>query len=187
MDHNIIIRPYESKDSGQVKEVCLKTGYEQEMPPKRIQEMLLTAFCRYYIEQEPENCFVADDGGRAIGYILCAQDSGVWAEEFPVKYVPDWNENPLKEFYQGIMKAPLKYEEDFPAHLHIDILPGYQHMGIGTRLMDALTGHLKKKGIHGLMLSVSGDNTNGKNFYEKYGFHVLEDAGYEIVMGLQLA
>ena len=128
--------------------------------------MLLTAFCNYYIEQEPENCFVASDEGAVIGYILCTRDTVSWSGSFLEKYVPDYEESPLKPFYQGIMAAPLRYAGQYPAHLHIDILPDYQRMGVGFKLMDALTAHLKAQGVPGLMLSVAGD----KDVYKRQSY-----------------
>ena len=186
MEKSITIRPYQKDDHDQIQKVCLETGYGQELPPKPMQDMLLTAFCNYYIEEEPENCFVAADGDTAVGYILCAKDTVFWSGSFLKKYVPDFEVSPLKPFYQGIMEAPLKFAGQYPAHLHIDILPEYQRMGIGFRLMDALTAHLKGQGVPGLMLSVAGDNEKGKNFYKKYGFGVLEETEHEIVMGILL-
>lgn len=91
--------------------------------------------------------------------------------------------NPLKGFYQGIMAAPIRYADRYPAHLHIDILPEYQRQGIGFQLMDTLTVHLREQGVPAVMLSVAGDNEKGKNFYRKYGFQVLEETPNEIVMG----
>ncbi len=186
MGKDIIIRPYQMDDYAQVQKVCLETGYDLELPQKQIQEMMLTAFCNYYIEQEPAHCFVAADEETVIGYILSAKDSSVWADKFEKQYVPDLAESPLKGFYQGIMKAPLKYAVDYPAHLHIDILPDYQRMGIGFRLMDTLIAHLKELRVPGLMFSVASDNSKGISFYQKYGFKVLEEMEHEIVMGILL-
>lgn len=185
MSKNIHIRGYQEADRVQVQEICIATGgtiFEQ----KEMQDLLLTAFCNYYIEQEPENCFVAVDGDHVVGYILCARDCGVWAETFEENYVTKAPVDGLKMFYKGTMDMPQKHAGEYPAHLHIDILPEYQRMGIGFKLMDALISHLKALGVSGLMLSVAGDNTKGKNFYGKYGFSVLEQTSVEIAMGILL-
>ena len=59
-------------------------------------------------------------------------------------------------------------------------------MGIGVKLVDTLTTHLKENHVKGVMLSVAADNEKGQRFYEKYGFHVLEKQTYEIAMGYPL-
>lgn len=59
------------------------------------------------------------------------------------------------------------YAEDYPAHLHIDLLPECQHQGIGSRLIKTLADHLRRQRIKGLMLNVANDNKNALRFYEK--------------------
>jgi ribosomal protein S18 acetylase RimI-like enzyme len=186
MEHSISIRKYQESDRAQVQTICLATGSDQATQNKAFQDMLLTAFCNYYIEQEPDNCFVATDGQKAIGYILCAENADVWAKNFQELYVDRMDNEAMKPFYSGIMNSPLQFASEYPAHLHIDILPEYQRMGIGSKLMNALVQHLKDKGIRGLMLSVACDNVKGRQFYKKYGFQVLAETPHEIVMGIQL-
>ena len=182
----VLIRPYDAKDHDRVQYICVGTGPEMLNERPEMRDFLLNAFCNYYIEKEPQNCFVAADKDQAIGYILCAENTKAWAEVFPGPYAPEDPQNPIGLFYEGSKAMPLKFAEDYPAHLHIDILDDYQRQGIGFRLMDALTAHLRAKGVPGVMLSVGADNEKGKNFYRKYGFSVLEETEHEIGMGLRL-
>lgn len=84
----IVIRGYREADHDQVQRVCLGTGTDPTFAQPQMQQFLLNAFCNYYIEQEAENCFVADDGSGVVGYILCARDAGVWKKTFPECYAP---------------------------------------------------------------------------------------------------
>ena len=82
-----IVRPYEPKDKENVREVCLATGPKNAYEPKE-RILLLACFCDYYIENEPENCFVvADDADNAVGYIFCARDAKTYYKRFKAKYV----------------------------------------------------------------------------------------------------
>ncbi len=186
INNDLFIRAYQAGDKSQVQKICLCTGPEGIWEQKEMQNILLTAFCNYYIDHEPHNCFVASDAEKIVGYILCAENSVVWADWLRNNYIAQMEESPLIAFYKGIMKAPLKYADEYPAHLHIDILPDYQHMGIGSKLLDTLISHLKSKGLPGIMLSVAGDNLKGIKFYEKYGFSALEETPQEIVMAIDL-
>jgi ribosomal protein S18 acetylase RimI-like enzyme len=180
----ITIRSYKPSDAEAVRFVCVGT-LEEPLKKQGMEKLILTAFCEYYIKHEPYNCFVAaDENGRAIGYILCAEDADRWLAQFR----KDNSETlpQVKQFLEGTCTAPARYSSTYPAHLHIDILPEYQRVGLGTRLMDALVNHLKSKGIPGLMLSVSSDNEKGIRFYDKYGFKVLEQTETETVMGIKL-
>ena len=75
---------------------------------------------------------------------------------------------------------------EYIAHLHIDILPEYQHMGLGTKLMDALCDNLRQKKVKGVMFTVWHKNYNAIKFYEKYGFKLIETKETTLVYGLKL-
>lgn len=184
-EKKIMVREYTRQDEKEIQKICIETSVSV-FQKAEMQNMLLTAFCNYYINEEPENCFVAVKGTSVAGYILSTENSAVWAEKFEKNYIAVTDDHMLKHFYQEILKTPLKYAKDYPAHLHIDILDEYQSMGIGTMLMERLVKHLKEKGVSGLMLSVACDNVKGQKFYEKFGFHELETTLEERVMGMKL-
>lgn len=179
MSNMIRIRPYEAQDYKSVQKICIATS----TMPKILNKLLLTTFCNYYIEQEPEHCFVAVDGDTVVGYILATKDSANWAQVFSKKYLTGIVNKILKPFYTGTMEQPLKFAKEYPAHLHTDILPEYQRQGIGHKLMSALVSHLQGEKVPGLMLSVAADNEKGKSFYLKYGFTILAQTPMEIIMG----
>jgi len=64
---------------------------------------------------------------------------------------------------------------DYPAHLHIDLLPVIQGKGQGRVLLDALFDELVRKGVPGLHLGVGSGNQGAIAFYKKMGFSVLEE------------
>lgn len=170
------IRPYEKKDFDDVRYVCLNCDGPSDMS-QSTEHFILTTYCDYYIEREPGNCFVAvDESDKAIGYIICTESFDSFSDAFEKEYltrIPPENE---RELYYASTSAELqkKHKEEYPAHLHIDILPEYHRMGLGHKLTDALLEHLRKKGIKGIMLSVSPDNIQGNAFYKKYGFNLIE-------------
>lgn len=73
--------------------------------------------------------------------------------------------------------------EQFPAHLHIDIVDEYQGKGLGRLLMDKLVVRLREGeggvGVRGIHLLKSGDNKGAEVFYGRMGFRrfpvVLDD------------
>ena len=48
---------------------------------------------------------------------------------------------------------------DYPAHLHIDLLPGYQRAGHGRALMTRLLASLAGKGVSAVHLGMVTANT----------------------------
>jgi len=63
-----------------------------------------------------------------------------------------------------------KLVQEYPAHLHIDILPECQRQGWGRKLMDVLVEELKGRGAKGVHLGMAGDNVAAGRFYETLGF-----------------
>ena len=160
------IRKYQEKDFEATKYVCLndmlgKDGYET------IIEYVEIMFCRYYLEKEPENCFVAvDENDNVIGYTYGSSDYDKYQENFSeyinaVAEIEDrrFLAEALTEMYDHAI-----YKKDYPAHLHIDLLPQYQRMGWGGKLINTLFEHLRSKGIKGVMLTAGTGNTHGTCF-----------------------
>jgi hypothetical protein len=60
--------------------------------------------------------------------------------------------------------------EEYPAHLHVDILPEYQRQGWGRKLMDVLVERLREERVQGMHLLKAGDNIGSEIFYGSVGF-----------------
>ena len=178
------IRPYEEKDRENVRHVCIVTaGCADKSEDEK--QFILTLYCDYYIEKEPDNCFViADDEDNAVGYILCAENFSRYRKNF-TPYIK--NLSLFRKLYAyGEMIAHFPAAKKCNAHMHIDILPDFQGKGIGSQLLSALTSHLKTKGVNGLMLVVSNSNTNAVKFYRKNGFSAFLNFGQGTLMTLTL-
>ena len=185
---SVTVRPYSKDDWKDVRFVCLNSDGPCRSSGRAV-NFTLTVYCDCYIEGEPQNCFVAtDDSDRAIGYVLCAADFDAYRERFVDKYYPRikrWEFKRRKSALRAI-ESQGKYKNDYPAHLHIDLLPSYQHMGLGTKLMDTLCNHLKQNGVKGVMFTVWHKNYGAIKFYEKYGFKLIETKDTTLVYGLKL-
>ena len=62
---------------------------------------------------------------------------------------------------------------DYPAHLHIDLLPELQGLGFGRRLIDTLRAALAARGVAAVHLGMDAANTGARAFYARLGFHEL--------------
>jgi len=183
------IRPYQPKDKENVRNVCMMTGPASDDPygPARIFE--LTNYCDYYVECEPECCFVvADDDDEAVGYIFGCADYRPYRERFLRDYEPKLKGLPLfnRALCQASVRTPKLFAKKYPAHLHINILEPYQRMGMGSRLMAALTARLREKGVTGVCLGMGSHNVKAGNFYRKCGFTKLLHLPGVMYLGLEL-
>lgn len=186
------IRPYKLTDKRKVQEICLRTA-DDDFPFTTIEERpnsdyLLSTYCDYYIEREPENCFVlTGENDEAVGYVLCAKEQKKYRKVFLKEYQPrvfcdrkarieSWGEAWVHEI------AARRY----PAHLHIDILKDYRGGGNGTRMIAALLEHLKTQKVQGVHLVVSEENKKAIRFYERCGFKTLLKFSVGRIMGKTL-
>ena len=167
------IRPYQEKDQQAVRGICIATS---GLPVKtqRQKELLLLQYCDYYLEQEPDACFVAVDETDT---------------RFLERYLPRIRALSVWRAVAARAEVGLtgRYAERYPAHMHIDILDAYQRMGIGHQLVDTLAACLAGQNVKGLMLSVGSTNQKGVNFYQKYGFQKIGTVAGALVMGLRLS
>ena len=177
------IRPYDNKDKINVRQVCIATSVGHDAPEKE-QRFILKLYCDYYIEQEPQNCFViADDNDNAVGYILCSENMKRYIKAMAPYRASVKNMSLIKYLFAwGELIAHLPAAKKCKAHLHIDILPEYQHKGLGTKLINTLTDSLKAKGIDSVMLVVNSSNVNAVKFYKKNGFKEYLNFGKGILM-----
>ncbi|MBR2875607.1 MAG: GNAT family N-acetyltransferase [Clostridia bacterium] len=184
----ITIRKYEDKDCENVKFACLNAEGYNSIPDEATAQLVIHTFCEYYIEREPENCFVVDDDGRAVGFIISAESFEPYKKVLHEEYCP--LVEPLGETKYNWSRASTDIYEDFkdeyPVHFHINILPEYQRVGAGGKLLNALFDHYKNKSAKGIMLCCSKENEVGLNFYKKYGFTVLKETKDDVAFGMKL-
>ena len=184
----VAIRAARPEDLAAMRHICLATSTEQAREKKALGDAFLLAFCDYYARAETEHCFVAvNEKDVPIGYILCAPSFERWEKgvrENECKQGSFLARTIAKTIVKGEADSMRPFADRYPAHLHIDLLPECQRMGLGTRLMDTLISHLRELGIPGVMLGVAGDNEKGINFYRCYGFSELDRDKAQILMGI---
>mgnify|MGYP000589719979 CR=1 FL=1 len=188
----IVIRPYRAADRPAVAEVCLRTAaaggdasgvYSDDT-------LMPDVFALPYVEYAPDLAFVVELEGRVAGYVLGVADTDdfidwyarEWAPGFrkrhpvvgpPTAHRPAYTEAQL--IADGAEPGRMRIPEldDYPAHLHIDLLPELQGRGIGRRLIDTLRVALAERGVAALHLGIDPANRGARAFYERLGFHEL--------------
>lgn len=79
---------------------------------------------------------------------------------------------------------PEPYEQ-YPSHLHIDILERAQGQGHGRRMIEQLLGRLRSMNSPEVHLGMSADNEPAYGFYVALGFQELLRQEDNIYMGMQ--
>ncbi|GAA3866644.1 GNAT family N-acetyltransferase [Streptomyces sedi] len=180
------IRGYRPGDRDALSDICVRTAHAGGDATGRYREpeIFSAIFATPYAELEPDLVFVADNGERAIGYIVGTADSTRFYRRFMEHWLPTVADRfplpagPVEGVDDGLrhllhhadsMLVP-EIAADYPAHLHIDLLPEGQRRGLGRRLMAAFTDALRERGVRGLHLSMNPRNTDARAFYDRLGF-----------------
>lgn len=176
------IQKYTPEYREQVQNICLKTAGGGPFS-RRKKEYLLTMYCDPYLE-EGSAFLLVDEGRVARGYILCAESYETYTMDMHRRITG------LSFPYRQLGKAELKFyerhKEEYPAHLHIDILESYTGGGNGTGLMQTLLDHLRQRQIPGVMLNVAASNHRAIQFYHKMGFTLLRDNKFSLTLGKKI-
>lgn len=182
-----MIREYRHEDRNFVQDICIETASENLKNGEEKKNLLLLRYCNFYIEKCPDTCFVAENCGKPVGYVLCCPNSVFFKKEFP-KFLKKSGNLSFSQQIQcfGDALVYLPYRKSYPAHLHIDILPEARRKGNGKKLIDALSKKLKEQGKCGVMLAVSESNTNAIKFYKALDFKIILHFSGTYLLGKKL-
>jgi ribosomal protein S18 acetylase RimI-like enzyme len=182
------IRPYRPEDRDAVARICLLTADAGADATGIFEDDDLWAevFVLPYVERHPDLAFVVETAdGRVAGYLVCAPDTREFEDWFHDEWWPRFAERwPNPEAVRTRQDGTLRYAydrkagaepygDDYPAHLHIDLLPELQGQGWGRRLIETLATELRARGVTGLHLAAASENSGALAFYPRVGFTPL--------------
>jgi len=215
------IRPASAADAAACSRVCLATGRYGEDGAADFPtdpDALSRVYTTPYLRLRPHARFalaLADDAtGEVVGYCLAAADSRRFFEDYEREERPALAAAfPLGAFPPGAGSDPRTARErsvhalyhapdyslppgagaaDFPAHLHIDLLPRARRCGLGRALVELQLAQLARAGARGAFVNLAASNAGAERFYSALGFaHIGAGAGAgddaTIFMGRRLA
>ncbi len=184
MEGKFQIRGIREADRPALEHICLVTarGLDLEKPLEK--QAIAAIYCHYYLDYQREYGFTVA-AEKSVGYILCAPDYDRFAGT--MKEFLSHTDNPLiREIGESEIEDLLPFAGEYPAHLHIDLLPEIQGKGWGSRLIDRLKDELREMKVPGLVLQAGADNTGAIRFYERNGFTTLDESGGTVTMGIRL-
>ena len=182
------IRPYRESDRERVQQICLDNAGCANATAET-KKYILIMYCNYYIDQEPQNCFVAvNDADEAVGYIICSEDYDTYERVFTEVYLPQAAAVSAKRYVDAKMDmlTHSMFRDSYKSHFHIDIDENYQGGGLGTELIKVLETRLRKRRVERLMLVCDENNDRAIAFYKKNGFKPLIETKFGLAMGIDL-
>lgn len=188
----MIIRLYQSRDRSTVRNISCDTA-DRGRPVENFfhdREFTADVLMNYYTNYEPESLWVAEHGGRIVGYLTGCLDTNKYNRIIRKKILP-------KVILQAVQRGMFFYKDtwrlviaalrtltiggflrnipinEYPAHLHINILQEFRGQRIGEQLMNKFFEQATQAGLSGIHLSTLADNVTGRKFFEKMGFTLI--------------
>lgn len=186
------IRPYRPEDRSAMFDVCLQTADAGGDATGLLSddELWGLLFAVPYAERHPDLAWVVEAAdGRVIGYIVATDDTDAFEQWFRDEWWPQFDQRfprvvPAQTREQKIVESAYRRgpgreanAAQYPAHLHIDLLPETQGQGLGRALIDTLFAELRRRGVRGLHLGMDPANTGAAAFYERLGMEKLPSEG----------
>jgi ribosomal protein S18 acetylase RimI-like enzyme len=190
------VRPYRDSDLDDLYRICVQTGDSGEDATSMFEDprILGHVFAAPYGFFGPSLAFVAEDDLGVGGYIVGALDSRAFEKRLeadwwpalrgrypapPSQLPPDqWTPD---QRAAGLIhvppRVPDELAEDYPSHLHINLVPRLQSQGLGRQLMNMLMRALREQGSVGLHFFVWPANQRAIGFYRHLGFTMISAVG----------
>lgn len=186
---DVAIRPYRPSDRAAVRRVCFETGYMGEPVAWmwRDEESFADLFSGYWTDHEADSALVAEVDGAVAGYLLGCDDTrrvgnpaammGRHMVRRGLLLRPGtagvmWRM--IGDAAVGAARHDLPpasvYDERWPAHLHIDLLPVCRGRGVGAALVRRWLDTLRTRGVPGCHLETMAENHGAVAFFTAMGF-----------------
>lgn len=134
-----------------------------------------------YLDFAPEHAFVLEEDGTVTGYIVGTSDTKAFENQLDKSWWPmlaekyagrksaaDFDDRVLS-YIRNPQHAKASLVENYPAHLHINLLPSAQSGGWGRKLVETELASLESAGAKGVHLGLSLTNDRAYGFYKHIG------------------
>ena len=180
------IRAYRPADLDAVYDICVRTADAGGDARGQYSSDTLMGdiFAAPYVTLEPEHAHLLDDGtGNAVGYVLGTADTARFAQRYRDEWLPATagryphpaeppvtREDSMLWLHEHPERMLVPELADYPAHLHIDLLPEWQGRGWGRGLISAFLAGLRAAGVPRVHLGMAVTNVSARAFYDRLGF-----------------
>jgi GNAT superfamily N-acetyltransferase len=192
------VRPYRDSDLEAIYDICVRTGDNGGDATGKFgyPRLLADIYAAPYVYLEPELAFVLPDAAdHPVGYVLGTANTAGFVLAYRERWLPRMMslyslptpdvpvpDAELLEAFHRPERMLHAGTEDFPAHLHIDILPSHQGGGNGRRLIETFMDAVAVAGASGVHVTVALANARAHGFYLRVGFERLPIASEEPVV-----
>lgn len=191
-DENIVVRRYKPEDRAAIRRICCDTGFLGN-PIETIfsdREVFADLFTNPYLDYGADWAWVAEDGGRVVGYLL-----GAVSPSFNFTLMYSGFQTAMKmitraakgcyaghprsrHFVRWLLTSGYREQPKHPdkaAHLHLNVEKSHRGHGLGLRLWQAFEQQLDRAGIRNCYGAFfSRPRRRPEAVYSRLGFSVFD-------------
>lgn len=183
------VRPYETQDREAVRNICFETGYlgNSIAPLFADRDTFADMLVTYYVDHEPEHCFVVEIDGQVGGYVVGTFDArhvpspeGVMIRRVFTRLLPLrpgtagflWRGlfDSVFDLLRGAPRPTTPNLDAYPAHTHMSLLPHARLAPVSIGLYRSFFAAAKKAGCPGVHGEVFAENEAACKLHEAMGF-----------------
>ncbi len=144
----------------QIKDIFFQASSVTSFSSEESKNKFFNRWLGQYLDQFPENTFVALEENIVLGYITgCLQTLEMW-----------------HSLDQSNLELWRDHYQEYPAHLHINCHADARGKGVGANLLSAFEDHCLKLGVSGLHL-ITLSSARNVNFYLRNGYIEVDRQG----------
>jgi GNAT superfamily N-acetyltransferase len=198
---SVLIRDVTSADLVVLYDVCLRTGRAGQDATGLYHDTTLlgSIYVGPYVVLPEGLGFVPVDDRGVGGYVVGTLDTRSFETSCEASWWPPLRrrhadpgpspstaDDELRALLHRPATAPAEVVAGHPAHLHIDLHPRLQGIGVGRRLIERMLTRMAEGGVAGVHLGVDQANERAVGFYRRLGFITLVDVGDVYYLGIGL-
>ena len=119
----------------------------------------------YYLDEQPDLVLLAEDedegesGGAVVGYLMGCDRSAEAIRLFDDNF-----------YYRAFEDC----YADYPAHLHLNVLPDHRGIGVGARLVARFEDLCRERGCVSVHL-ITAAGARNRSFYQRVGYKTVSE------------
>lgn len=189
------IRPVQADDLDAIYAISLATGLagEDAAPAYADGRLIGYIYSAPYVLLEPRLAFVVEDEAGVGGFAVGTADTVAWEERLEQLWWPAlrlhyprssgeharrWPQDQRRiTMIHRPPRTPASITGQFPAHLHVNLLPRMRGRGFGRQLVGRWAAALGEAGARATHVGVNRANSGALRFWERLGFRDLPRDG----------
>jgi GNAT superfamily N-acetyltransferase len=186
------IRPFQSDDLDALYRISLATGLAGGDAAHLYEDTRLMGhiYAAPYAVLEPQLALVVEDGEGVGGYVVGTTDTAAWEVKLEQAWWPPlrkryalpaeadaerWTPDQRRAFtIHRPTPTPSAVARQYPAHLHMNLLPRLHRRGVGTTLFERWTALAHARGATAMHVATNRANVGSVVFWRKMGFEDLD-------------